>query len=92
VATIPDGGEGRAGFGVYPTKNLGLSVFGQVDHGQYYWNSSVDYDAVAGGGAVSYWLSPQAQVSLSYSPTWLHSAGENSWHHPVAMELTLRLP
>jgi hypothetical protein len=89
---IPDGVEGRVGFAAYPTKELGLSVFVQVDHGQIFWDSGTHYDRVYGGPAVSYWFSPRTALSLSYSPTWTNWAQGTTWEHPIMLGITARLP
>jgi hypothetical protein len=98
VTVIPDGAEGRAGFVVYPTHDLGLSVSGGVEHGQIYWNSTTDYDAAFAGPAITYWLSPRVELTLSYTPqrvsnTRLGTAQTNTeWQQSVTLGITARLP
>jgi len=93
ATVIPDGAEGRVALAYYPTKELGLSLFVQGDHGQIYWDSSTDYDSVMGGPAISYWFTHRTSLSVAYSPTWVHSSPSNiTWDQPVSASFTVRVP
>jgi hypothetical protein len=92
VAVIPDGVEARAGFAAYPTRDLGLSLFAEVDHGQIYWNSTTDYDAIYGGPALTYWVSRRVELSLSYTPQWVSWSQGTEWEQTVTVGITARVP
>ena len=89
---IPDGARVRAGFGWYPTKDLGLSLGGQVAHGQIYADSTTDYTEVLGGPSLSYWVGRRVQLSMSYAPKWSTWAQGTAWEHDVTMGITGRVP
>lgn len=93
VAVIPDGAGVQAGFAVYPTKDLGLSLFGQYDHGQIDWGSTTIYDQIRGGPALSYWLSRRAALSLSYTPQWERwGSSDTEWEQTFSLGFTARIP
>jgi hypothetical protein len=89
---IPDGAIGRAGLGWYPTKDLGLSLVGQIEHGQIYWDTTTDYDAVLGGPMLSYWVGRRVELWVSYEPEWVSWAQGTEWEHRVTMGITGRMP
>ncbi len=93
VGLLPDGATARAGLGVYPTQDLGLTLFAQYDHGQIYLDSVADYDRVQGGPGVTYWVSPRVELGLSYTPQWIRSPGDDTtWNHQVTLGVIGRLP
>jgi hypothetical protein len=92
LAIIPDGVDARGAFGWYPTKDLGLTLAVEGEHGQIYVSSSTDYDTIYGGPAVSYWIGARANVSLSYTPQWVNWTQGNEWEQAVTLGFSGRLP
>jgi hypothetical protein len=89
---IPEGAEGSAALAWYPTKDLGFSLSGQIEHGQIYLDSTTDYDAVLGGPMLSYWIGRRVELWASYALEWVSWAQVAEWEQDVTVGMTARIP
>jgi hypothetical protein len=92
AAALPDGVAVSAGFAAYPTKDLGLSISGEIEHGRIYVNSTTDYDTVLGGPQLSYWFTSRLYGWLGYTPQWLQWSTGTEWQHEITLGVTGRIP
>jgi hypothetical protein len=91
ASLIPDGTVGRAGFGWYPTKDLGLSA--RVQYARVSLNALKSHsDSILFGPTLSYWVGRRVELLVSYEPVWSTSPGTTEWQHRVMAGIAGRLP
>jgi hypothetical protein len=81
---------GTASLGWYPTKDLGLSIAGEVGHAAFFRNGAY-YDRGLCGATVSWWVAPRVELWASSSLVWVDWGPGILWPE-VTLGITGRIP